>query len=201
MKKEFPNAWAHLKTHERTLRERDRGKWDSEQWYAFGRSQNLTEMNDEKLVIQVTAVNPKEILDSVGLCMTGGGAGPFYGIRPLPTANLSAKYLLGILNSEVFGWTVRTQSTPLRGGYFKFSKQYIETVPIPQPDKAAHDRMVKLVEQMLALHQQLAAARAPQDRTVLERQITATDDEIDQLVYQLYGLTDAEIKIVEGHEN
>jgi len=61
--------------------------------------------------------------------------------------------------------------------------------------------MVKLVEQALALHQQLAAARAPQDRTALERQITATDDEIDQLVYQLYGLTYAEIKIVEGHEN
>jgi hypothetical protein len=35
-------------------------------------------------------------------------------------------------------------------------------------------------------------------RTTLERQIAATDGEIDQLVYQLYGLTDAEIKIVEG---
>ena len=35
------------------------------------------------------------------------------------------------------------------------------------------------------------------DRTALERQIAATDGEIDQLVYQLYGLTDAEIKIVE----
>jgi len=32
----------------------------------------------------------------------------------------------------------------------------------------------------------------------LQRQIDATDSEIDNLVYQLYGLTDEEIKIVEG---
>ena len=39
------------------------------------------------------------------------------------------------------------------------------------------------------------------DRTALERQIAATDREIDQLVYQLYGLTAAEIKIVEGRRS
>ena len=35
------------------------------------------------------------------------------------------------------------------------------------------------------------------DKRVIERQIKATDDEIDRLVYDLYGLTDEEIKIVE----
>jgi hypothetical protein len=54
---------------------------------------------------------------------------------------------------------------------------------------------------MLALNPQLAAARTPQEKTALERQIAATDAEIDQLVYQLYGLTEAEIKIVERSEN
>ena len=58
--------------------------------------------------------------------------------------------------------------------------------------------MVKLVEQMLELHQQLAAARTPQEQTALERQIAATDTQIDRLVYDLYGLTEDEIKIVEG---
>lgn len=65
-------------------------------------------------------------------------------------------------------------------------------------DKAAHDRMVKLVEQMLELHRQIAAVRTPQEKTALERQITATDAEIDRLVYQLYGLTADEIKTVEA---
>ena len=51
---------------------------------------------------------------------------------------------------------------------------------------------------MLALHKQLAAARAEHDKTLLQRRIDATDHEIDRLVYDLYGLTDEEIKIVEG---
>ena len=47
------------------------------------------------------------------------------------------------------------------------------------------------------LHQELAAAKAPHDQTVLQGQIDATDRHIDRLVYELYGLTDEEIAIVE----
>ncbi len=60
--------------------------------------------------------------------------------------------------------------------------------------------MVKLVEQMLELHKSLTAAQTPQEKTSLERQIAATDSQIDRLVYSLYGLTDEEIKIVEGDQ-
>jgi hypothetical protein len=55
-----------------------------------------------------------------------------------------------------------------------------------------------MIPQMLSLHKQLAAAKTPQDQTILQRQIDATDCQIDQLVYELYGLTDAEIQIVEA---
>jgi hypothetical protein len=57
--------------------------------------------------------------------------------------------------------------------------------------------MVVLVERMLALHLHLAAEQHPQARSVLQRQIVATDQEIDELVYALYELTDAEIRIAE----
>ena len=55
-----------------------------------------------------------------------------------------------------------------------------------------------VVEQMMALHKQLAAAKTPQEQTALSRQITATDTQIDRLVYDLYGLKEEEIRIVEG---
>jgi hypothetical protein len=58
--------------------------------------------------------------------------------------------------------------------------------------------MVKLVKQMLDLHKKLAAARIPDEKTRIQRQISATDSQIDQFVYSLYGLTPEEIKIVEG---
>lgn len=65
-------------------------------------------------------------------------------------------------------------------------------------DKARHDRMVRLVEQMLALHKQLAETRTGHDTNSIQRQIYATDRQTDRLVYELYGLTEEEIAVLEG---
>jgi hypothetical protein len=57
---------------------------------------------------------------------------------------------------------------------------------------------VQLVEQILDLHKQLPEARTSHDQTHLQRQIDTTDRQIDRLVYELYGLTEEEIAVVEG---
>ena len=49
---------------------------------------------------------------------------------------------------------------------------------------------------MLALHKQ--SARTPQEKEMVKREIESTDGQIDRFVYELYGLTKEEIKIVEG---
>jgi len=54
------------------------------------------------------------------------------------------------------------------------------------------------VEKILDLNQQLAKSKMSQEKNVLQRQIEATDRQIDKLVYKLYDLTDEEIEIVEG---
>jgi hypothetical protein len=59
-----------------------------------------------------------------------------------------------------------------------------------------HDKLVSLVERMLALHKQ--SARTPQEQEMLSRQIESTYGQIDRLVYELYGLSEEEIKIVES---
>jgi adenine-specific DNA-methyltransferase len=51
---------------------------------------------------------------------------------------------------------------------------------------------------MLDLHKQLPKAKTDFEKTAIERQIQATDQQIDTLVYGLYGLTEDEIGIVEG---
>ena len=56
-----------------------------------------------------------------------------------------------------------------------------------------HDKFVSFVEQMLELHKKLS-----NEKKIIQRRIDATDSEIDRVVYNLYGLTDEEIKIVEG---
>ena len=65
-------------------------------------------------------------------------------------------------------------------------------LPIPQldednpVDQSHQDRLTELVEMMLKLHEKSAAAKTAHDRTVFERQIAATDRQIDLLVYELY---------------
>ncbi len=56
--------------------------------------------------------------------------------------------------------------------------------------------MVELVERMLSLHKQLASAKTSDEKARLQRQIDATDQEINRLVYDLYGLTEKEIQII-----
>jgi len=60
--------------------------------------------------------------------------------------------------------------------------------------------MVSLVESMLSLHEQLTAAKSAAQKTIMQRQIDATDAEIARLVYDLYGLTAEEIAVVEGKD-
>jgi hypothetical protein len=74
----------------------------------------------------------------------------------------------------------------------------IRTIDFSDPaDVARHDRMVSLVQRLLSLYKQLPEAATPHEKTALERQIEATDGQIDVLVYELYGLTKEEIGIVE----
>ena len=116
----------------------------------------------------------------------------------------SLEYLLGILNSRLM--TFYHQKKFLDEFKMRFQKILIKDcrrfpihpIDFSDPaDVARHDRMVALVDQMLALHKQLPLARTPHEQTALERQIEATDRQIDALVYELYGLTEEEIAIVE----
>ncbi len=81
---------------------------------------------------------------------------------------------------------------------------YISQIPIRvidpthPKDLEHHNLMVTLVFRMLTQQKQLAAANTPSEKTMLQRQIEVTDREIDRLVYELYELTEEEIRIVEA---
>ena len=66
---------------------------------------------------------------------------------------------------------------------------------------ARHDKMVDLVKRMMELKKQRARApkkQSPSAKQLLDQKLAITDKRIDQLVYELYGLTEEEIRIVEG---
>jgi len=65
-------------------------------------------------------------------------------------------------------------------------------------DKSRHDKLVSLVDKMLGLMPKLRAATLESEKAVLQNAVTATDHQIDQLVYELYNLTPEEIALVEA---
>jgi type I restriction-modification system DNA methylase subunit/predicted type IV restriction endonuclease len=118
--------------------------------------------------------------------------------------NYNIRYLLGLLNSNLLNWYYHTLNPEVGEALAEIKKSNVENLPIRNiafdnaAEKKKHDWMVTLVEQMLALHKQLTETKTGQEQTLIQRQIDATDQQIDKLVYELYELTPEEIKIVEN---
>ncbi|MCX7038070.1 MAG: N-6 DNA methylase, partial [Spirochaetes bacterium] len=120
------------------------------------------------------------------------------------TSPYSNKYILGVLNSRLLSfWFDLTFDKFQRAIFPQFKVNELAQFPIciisfdKEEDKNRHDKMVALVDSMLDLHKQLATANSTAQKTIIQRQIDATDGEIDRLVYALYDLTAEEIAIVE----
>jgi len=111
----------------------------------------------------------------------------------------SYKYLLGILNAKLTGWYFRKKfQISAQDTFPQIMIRDILQLPIVLPANSDAQKLNSLVEQMLALHKKHSQSALPQEKKVLQRQIEATDSQIDQLVYKLYDLTEEEIRIVEG---
>ena len=125
-------------------------------------------------------------------------------ILPMP-GGPDILFLLGLLNSRLMSWYFLQKSQV--GQRDDFPKIVLkETRQLPIKSVASEDSqgrdstlaIVSAVGTMISLTRQLNATTLESDRVALQRQIDATDKQIDSLVYELYGLTEEEIKIVEA---
>jgi len=197
----YPLTWAYLSDNKKYLENREHGKMHGAHWYGYVYPKALDVMPLPKVFTPDIATHASFSLDETGEIFFTGGVSGGYGILVLP--KYSREYILGLLNSGLLDWFIKQTATQMRGGYFSYESRFIRKLPIrtidftDASDKALHDRMVELVSTMLKLHEDLQAAKTDHEKTTLHRQIDATDKQIDQLVYEFYGLTDKEIRIVE----
>jgi len=196
-REEYPSIYAYMENFKSKLSMRDRKETGIRyEWYALQRFRPnyCQEFEKPKIIYPNICKKPEFTLDENSL----------YTNQKSYIIPLGDKYLLGILNSSVIYFIFKSTLPLLRGGFFEPGHMFVKEIPLPKIDlvdprnMARHDRMVSLVEQMLVLHKQLPQARTPHEQTALERQIEAADRQIDALVYELYGLTEEEIAIVEG---
>ncbi|MEQ6120930.1 Eco57I restriction-modification methylase domain-containing protein [Reichenbachiella sp. MALMAid0571] len=148
----------------------------SKKWYEYQQVNKTISISDEVIVYPNVSLGTNFTLSSnVLIDMTG------FVIKS------NSKYLLGLLNSKLFEFLLNIWAIGRRGGYKELKVQYIKKLPIIESASDYEGVVENKVNEILALKKENPDA----DTNALEA-------EVDQLVYTLYGLTEEEIKIVEG---
>jgi hypothetical protein len=192
---DYPAVIEHLKPFSSKLKNRA----TKQEWYELQQPQYgyKSQLDNPKIVFPDIAKGPRFYPDMDGHYCSNT-------VYFIPGHD---PFLLGLLNSKMGFFYFKNKCAGLEGKnevYLRFFGQYLKDFPIrtinfsDPVDKARHDRMVALVTQMLALNKKLQDASLDHERELLARQVEAADASIDKLVYELYGLTEEEIGIVES---
>ena len=200
-KEKYPLAYSYLSDYKADLISlRKKFKTNPKYWYSCHRGRSIALFNRDRIITPEISLGCNMTIDVTKQYHNT----KVYSLIPPTKSNEKMGYWLGILNSKLMWYFLSTTGYVLRGGYFVFKTNYLKPFPIRTinfsslSDKSLHDKVVSLVTSMLDLHKKLPLARTDHEKTLLYRQIDATDQKIDELVYELYGLTEEEIKIVEG---
>lgn len=116
----------------------------------------------------------------------------------------SLKFLLALLNSRLLTLRFRSIGKLKGGGIYEYFWNSVSKLPIRRidfsktADKTMHDKLVEFADKLLVLAPKLREATTESEKAVLQNAIAATDQQIDALVYDLYGLSPEEIALVEG---
>ncbi|WP_412032725.1 Eco57I restriction-modification methylase domain-containing protein [Helicobacter pylori] len=186
----YPIIYAHLLSHKDELLKRNKDETGKRyEWYCLQRwaASYLQDFEKEKIVYGEIVQEPRFYLDN-GECELGG----FYAeATSFILTGEHLRYLLGMLHSKLITFAFKTfyAGGGLGESGYRYKKAFIERLPIPQitkSNKPKADKIIALVEQILQ-----SKAKDPKANT------QELEKEIDALVYQLYNLTDEEIKIIE----
>ncbi|EQD90338.1 type II restriction endonuclease [Helicobacter pylori PZ5086] len=180
----YPATKAHLDAHWNTIATRcDQGDTP----YHLRNCAYLEDFEKEKIVYGEIVQEPRFYLDN-GECELGY----FYAeATSFILTGEHLRYLLGMLHSKLITFAFKTfyAGGGLGESGYRYKKAFIERLPIPQiteKNQELADKITDGAEQILK-----SKAKDPKANT------QGLEKEIDALVYQLYHLTDEEIKTIE----
>ena len=182
----YPKAYSYIKESEQTLRAREKGRFNKDgEWYQLSRKQGMGAESIPKLVAPEISFGGNYAFDENGEFYSST---TIYGYIKNEGVKASYLSLMSILNSKVLWYYLTNTGNVLRGGYFRFKTNYVKPFPMPSDNAILlHETEIeRLANSILAAKRENPVA----DTSVQEH-------EIDKIVYQLYGLTDDEIKIIE----
>jgi len=119
-------------------------------------------------------------------------------------SNLDTKFILAILNSKLISWYVYIFIFGLAIRTMHFDNPVTSRIPMPVIDlsnsshKEVHDKIVVLVDNIIELNKKLISEKNPNSLNMINRQISACEKQLDNLIFSIYNLNDEEKKIIEG---
>lgn len=185
IKSNYPKTYCYLIEHEKDFKSRESGRAATlPNWFAYIYPKNLTKFEQKKLSsMEICAKHPNLTLDTSSFYHPT----TVYSWVKNSASVESYEYLLAIANSKVLWWFLKLTGDTLQGDARRFKTNYLNPFPMPkQPDPKLEALIESKVKEVLKIKQQA-------NNNCTEN----LEEEIDQLVYQLYQLTDNEIKIIE----
>ncbi len=141
---------------------------------------------------------PKIMLPDIALRMQATyDIGKYYLVNTAYIIPVDDKFLLAILNSSLTQFYYLKISSAIRGGYLRFIRQYLEQIPVVF-DKTKAREIIQLVDKVIQMNGDWKSDESPNRLEQHKSKLIYIYRKIDQLVYELYGLTEEEIKIVEA---
>jgi methylase of polypeptide subunit release factors len=199
----YPNTQKYLEQNKELLNKRkyviDAGK----KWYEIWNTRDLDWFKQDKIITpNLSAKNNF----SVDLKDNKSGKYFFidhdcYGIILKNKDRENYLYLLGLLNSKLIEFFIKQKSPMFSGGYYKYHTQYLEQIPIVQAKKEIKEKIIELVNKMIFLNKKLneIGDKNTSETKELNDKIDKLNKQIDELVYNIYGITDEEKKIIEDN--
>ena len=205
LENKFPLCADYLTTNKKTLEEREHGKWRCPEWYGYSRNQNLVQCGKKKILTPSIAKKASFVYDNIGdyyFVGSGGGGGGGYGLSIRDNIKISPQYLVGLLNSKLLDFIVQKVSTRFSGGFFAYNKQYIQDLPIVLPSDKQKEAIASqiniMVDKVSAIYKEIESNKSSKNE-LLDREAKVYEEKIDQLAYDLYGITEEEKQIVESN--
>ena len=183
----------HLLEHKSILKERATVKNEGRAWWRYSRPMHKELYIHPKIWCSYRAKRNEFVLDETGEYIGLTNTVAVFGTNK----NISLKYILGLLNSKLLNYRHKTFAKQTGNGVFEYVPNVIEKFPIPNISLEEQAIFIDIVNQMLTAQNEFHAAKES-DKAMLKQKIDAIDAQIDALVYELYGLTEEEIKVVEG---
>ena len=188
-KSQFPKCWSYLLQNREALENRENGKMKHAGWYGYVYPKSVTQFTRQKILTPSIANAAAYALDVRGECYfvgSGGGGGGGYGIVLKEGAGLSYCFVLGLLNSAIADFVLKRISTPFRGGYFAYSRQFIEPTPIPNSTDSQRVAVECLVLYLHWLHAQPSVAQSSREHPIDPDIAAYLEQWVNALVYELY---------------